>query len=230
MKESEELQKVIDQLAKLFRKHHLSYNQTKYVIQEARKKAELKPGRSKKRGTVTRLSKDEKNRFLNSAYGIDAKTGLMMLTLYETAARVDEFVNLTPSDLYVSDLVIVIRKGKGDKRREVPINLSLARALQVHLMGRKEGYIFESNRNTKFTVRRIEQIVPLVAEEAGIQLRVTPHTLRHTRATLLAEMGMSKDYLQSFLGHESPETTEIYTHTAALNVKKEFTRVTEENE
>ncbi|HMB93907.1 MAG TPA: tyrosine-type recombinase/integrase [Rhodothermales bacterium] len=52
--------------------------------------------------------------------------------------------------------------------------------------------------------------------------RVPPHILRHTRATLLAEGGMSKDLLQIFLGHEKPETTEIYTYTAALDMRRGF--------
>ena len=66
--------------------------------------------------------------------------------------------------------------------------------------------------------RRIQQLVSGVAEEAEITKRVTPHT----RATLLVEHGMSKDLLQAFLGHEKPETTQIYTRTAALDMQRGF--------
>ncbi|MGB4776472.1 MAG: tyrosine-type recombinase/integrase [Daejeonella sp.] len=226
MEHKKTLLPVIESITKLFRKYHLSYDQSKYVVQEARKICELKPVKGRNKGTVKRLSKDHIKAFLDFAFKKDAKTGLMMATLYESATRVDEFVNLMPGDLLVSDLVLIIRNGKGDKRREVPITENLARALQVHLQERKSGYLFESNRNHKFTTRRIEQIVEEIAMSAKISQKVSPHTLRHTRATLLSEAGMAKDYLQRFLGHESTKTTEIYTLTAGLDVKREFYRVT----
>lgn len=50
-------------------------------------------------------------------------------------------------------------------------------------------------------------------------------TLRHSRATFLAEDGMGKDYLQVFLGHDQPGTTEIYTKTAAIDTDRKFRRI-----
>jgi len=218
-------QPIIKLIARELRKNHIGYNESKYIFKQARQIAELKPPKNRKKGTITRLSKDELENFLIESYKQSAITGLMMQTLYETAARVSEFVNLQPDDIYPTDQVIVIRSGKGNKRREVPVDQGLIRAIQLHLNGRRNGYIFESNQNRKYSTRRIEQIVKKIGEDAGIGITVTPHLLRHTRATLLAEAGMRKDHLQILLGHESANTTEIYTHTAALGLKREFKKI-----
>lgn len=96
---------------------------------------------------------------------------------------------------------IIIKSGKGNKRREIPIGEHLVRLLSTHLKNRKSGPIFRTQRNDRFTNRRIQQIVKEIAQKAQIKsIEVTPHTLRHTRATFLAEDGMGKDYLQVFWG------------------------------
>lgn len=226
MAEQKELKPLIKEVTKLFRKYHLDYDQSRYVFKEVRKGLELKASQKGRRGTVKRLSQAELDKFLEAAFKKNPLIGLMMVTLYETGARVDEFVNLQPNDLYIDELRIIIKKGKGSKRREVPITKNLSQALQVHLKGRESGYLFESNRHDKFTTRRVQQLAKVIAQDAGLLKTITPHILRHTRATLLAEKGMSKDLLQVFLGHEKPETTEIYTRTAALDVQKGFIEAT----
>ena len=74
-------------------------------------------------------------------------------------------------------------------------------------------------------MRRIQQIVGQIGRSAGILKKVHPHMLRHTRATLLVESGMTKDVLQQFLGHKSGATTEIYSRTANLQLNQEFQRI-----
>lgn len=216
---------IIDLIAKNFAKENVSYSQSQYIFKEVRKKLELKPEK-KNRGTVKRLSRKEYQNFTKAAYEKSPQTGLMMQTLFETAARVDEFTSLNADDIYFEELRIVIRSGKGNKRREVPIEEHLGRLLSTHLKERKTGPIFRTKRGTRFTNRRIQQIVKEIAEAADISsIEVTPHTLRHTRATFLAEDGMSKDHLQVFLGHDLPGTTQIYTKTAAIDTDREFRKV-----
>lgn len=215
-----ELKSVIKSVAKIFRKHNLSYDQIKYVTKQARKQLGVTPPKSNNKGTVKRLSKTQLDNFIESAYDVKPTIGLMMLTLYETGTRVDEFVNLEATDLYVKEEKIIVKDGKGSKRREIPITKNLSRLLQSHLKDRDAGYLFMSNRNSNFTTRRIQQLVKDVRAKAKIEQDITPHTLRHTRGTLLVEAGMPKDYVQQFMGHESPETTEIYTRTAVLDLKK----------
>lgn len=216
---------IINLIVKKLAKQNVTYSQSQYIFKEVRKKLELKP-EQKSKGTVKRLSRREYQDFINAAYEKSPLTGLMMQTLFETAARVDEFTSLNANDIYFDERRIVIRSGKGNKRREVPIEEHLVRLLSTHLKDRKTGAIFRNQRGTRFTNRRIQQIVKDTAKAADIySIQVTPHTLRHTRATFLAEDGMRKDYLQVFLGHDQPGTTEIYTKTAAIDADKEFRRV-----
>ena len=224
-----DFKKIINQIAKNFDKHQVTYSQSQYIFKEVRKKLELKPEKRIK-GTVKRLSRKEYQDFINIAYEKSPKVGVMMQTLFETAARVDEFTSLNANDIYFQEMRIVIKSGKGSKRREVPIDEHLVRLLSTHLKKRKSGPVFRTQRTKRYTNRRIQQIVKEIAELAQIKsIDVTPHTLRHTRATFLAEDGMAKDYLQIFLGHDQPSTTEIYTRTAAIDMDGEFRKLTSNN-
>lgn len=213
---------MIELIAKNFAKNNINYAQSQYIFKQVRKKLELKPSKPVK-GTVKRLSRKQFQTFLNKAYEKSSLNGLMMQTLFETASRVDEFTALNAEDIYFEQLRIVIRSGKGNKRREIPIEQNLSRLLATHLDERKTGPLFRTQRQGRFSNRRIQQIVKEIAASAQISnIEVTPHTLRHTRATFLAEQGMSKDHLQVFLGHEQPKTTQIYTHTAAIDTDRAF--------
>lgn len=213
-------QDLIKSIARELRKSHIDYDTSKYIFKEARKLAEISPPRSRTTGTVKRMSRKEISEFLEAAYQQSAYTGLMMQTLYESAARVNEFVNIRPTDLYEEGRLI-IQQGKGNKRREVLVPDHLVRSLLIHLNGRKQGYLFETNRHSRYSSRRIQQIVDQVAEAAGIvHLKVKPHMLRHTRATLWIEDGLPKDFVQYQLGHSKPETTQQYTETANVDASK----------
>ena len=98
----------------------------------------------------------------------------------------------------------------------------LAQELKTHLKGRQKGCIFESNRHTKFSARRIQQIVKQTADKAGIKKRVHPHLLCHTVATFLLEKGMTLEQIQKFLGHSKIETTQIYTESSTDMLKDSF--------
>jgi integrase/recombinase XerD len=99
---------------------------------------------------------------------------------------------------------------KGEKSRDVPILRSLANELRLHLGDRRSGYVFLSPRGGHYSKRRVQQIFKEIAGVAGIVNNVYPHLLRHTIAQYLADEGMPENLLQRFLGHESPQTTQIY--------------------
>lgn len=220
------MEKLAKKIASLIRREapELTYNQSKDLFRLVRRRLNLRPPNAPRAGTVRRLSKTEIDALLDAAHRQDPETALLIRTLYESAARVSELCSLEVRDLNTAELRLTIRRGKGNKRREVPITRELATALELFLIarGRREGRLFRSRSAPSFSPRRIQQIVKKLAEKAGIQNHVTPHVLRHTRLTLLAEAGMPKDHLQIFAGHTRPETTEIYTHTAALDVVKSF--------
>ena len=98
----------------------------------------------------------------------------------------------------------------------------LAQELRTHLGGRVIGYLFESNRNLPYSVRRVQQIVKETAEKAKIKKRVYPHLLRHSVATTLLERGMPLEQIQKFLGHAKLETTQIYAESTTEMIKESY--------
>lgn len=192
----------------------VNYDQTKHVFRLVRKQLDLSPPKRRGRETVKRIPSEDLRRLLQYAQCNSATRGLMVRTLYETAVRVDEFVNLRMEHFLYEQRRIVVVSEKGDKRREVPLTANLTGLLHLHNGDRSEGPLFQSRRGNKFTSRRIQQVVAQVAQDAGLATRVTPHLLRHTRAADLVEAGMTRDQLRSILGHERSSTSHIYTRTA----------------
>lgn len=209
------------EIAKIFRKYHFTYDQTKEPVKMARIMAGLEAPRTRK-GTVERLSEEEQERFIDAAYRQTGKRGLMMMVLLETGARVDEFRNIRVEDVSFRERLVTIVSGKGGKRREVPIREELSRALLSYLHDREVGYLFESNRHDRFSTRRIQMIVKDVAADAGLSKNVYPHLLRHTIGTRLINGGMPIEQVQKFLGHSDPKTTQIYAVTETSTMKAGF--------
>lgn len=77
-----------------------------------------------------------------------------------------------------------------------------------------------SQRDGKYNMRTIQQIVKKASKKAGIKKNVTPHLLRHSFATHLLEGGADIRYIQELLGHKDPRTTQIYTHVANRDIKR----------
>jgi integrase/recombinase XerD len=221
--EPKELKELIDSTVKLWRKYHLTYDQAGYVGKVVRRHLGIKRAKSRK-NVIHRLSRDEEQKLIGCAYRENNSYGLLLKTLFLTGARVSEFVSVRVQDFYFDEQMILIQKGKGGKSRYVPILPELAHELKTHLGSRKTGYVFESNRHTKFTARRIQQIVKETADRAGITKKVHPHLLRHTVATFLLEKGMPLEQIQKFLGHSKIETTQIYAESSTEMMKEGFQR------
>ncbi len=219
--EKKELKTIINSITNIFKKYHLDYNQVIYVTKKAREKAKIKKAKQAKT-KIERLSKEEQKKLLDTAYRNIGNFGLMIKTLFFTGSRVSEFVNIKVTDFYFDEQIIKIEKGKGNKQRVVPITKELAQELKTYLNKRKQGYLFESIRNDKYSARRIQQIVKSLAEKAGINKRVHPHLLRHTVATFLLEHGMPLEQIQIFLGHERIENTRIYAKNSTYQIQEDF--------
>ena len=215
------LQRDIKRVARLLRAGNYSYDQSKYLFAEARKAVGIAPSRHRKKGSVDRLNKEELEAFLEAAYEHSGRRGLMMRTLFETGLRVGTFVEIDVEAISFGDLEIRV-EGKGDKRRDVPILPSLANELRLHIGERRAGPLFRSRQGGAYAKRRVQQIVREVALEANITKRVYPHLLRHTVAQYLADHGMSEELLQQFLGHERPQTTQIYYKPKRERVKQSY--------
>ncbi len=213
-------QQDIRRVAKILRDGNYTYDQSKDLFKAARQRVGLQVSKQKK-CSVDRLTKDEFEAFLNTAYSRSGAQGLLIRTLLETGSRVSAFCRMRVEDISFSELEIRITD-KGDKNRDVPILRSLANELRLHLGGRESGYVFPSPRGGHYSARRLQQLVKEVAAEAGITKNVYPHLLRHTMAQYLADQGMPENLLQKFLGHEHPASTQVYYEPARTQVKRAF--------
>ena len=207
-------------MAKILRDGNYTYDQSKDLFKAARQRVGLMVSKQKK-GSVDRLTKDEFEAFLNTAYARSGAQGLLIRTLLETGSRVSAFCRMRVEDISFSELEIRITD-KGDKTRDLPILRSLANELRLHLGGRESGYVFPSPRGGHYSARRLQQLVKEIAAEAGITKNVYPHLLRHTMAQYLADQDMPENLLQKFLGHEHPASTQVYYEPARTQVKRAF--------
>jgi integrase/recombinase XerD len=221
------LQELISATTKLWRKHHLTYDQSRYLSKEVRKALGIERVRTRKR-IVQRLSRDEEQRLIQRAYKERGERGLLIKTLFQTGARVSEFVSIKVEDFFFDETMILIDKAKGGKSRYVPILPELAQELRTYLGNRPVGYLFETNRHKQYSSRRIQQIVKEIAERAKIEKRVYPHLLRHSVATTLLERGMPIDQIQKFLGHSKLETTQIYAQSSTEMIRESYRKALSE--
>jgi integrase/recombinase XerD len=221
-----DLAQVIVQTVRLWRKAHLDYDQTKYVVEQVRRRLRLDPPRTRRR-SVERLDRAEVERLISSGYRLHSKYGLMIKTLFYTGARVDEFVHLRVEDVHFESEPpqVHLTHAKGQASRYVPILPSLAQELRTHLQGRRQGYLFESNRHARYSIRMVQAVITESARAAGIRKRVYPHLLRHSIATILLDSGQVPiDQVQKFLGHLQLSTTQIYAETSVRALGENYLR------
>ena len=217
---------VVRQTARLWRKHHLGYDQTKYIVEQVRRRLGLTPPATRPR-TVERLDRAEVGRLIAAAYRDGSRRGLMVKTLFLTGARVSEFVHIKVEDRHPDDDPprIHLAHAKGHANRSVPILPALAQELRTHLQGRTQGYLFESNRHTRYAVRTVQTMVQRCARAAGVTRGVHPHLLRHSIATILLDSGQVPiDQVRKFLGHLHLSTTQIYAETSVRALGENYVR------
>ena len=140
-------------------------------------------------------------------------------TLYSCGLRVSELVNLKLTDIYPQEKFIRVT-GKGDKERLVPIGKIALKQIANYTKERAQSKIDTGSKNILFLNNRgkaisrvmVFLIVKKLVKEAGIKKSISPHTFRHSFATVLIENGADLRAVQAMLGHASITTTEIYTH------------------
>lgn len=142
-------------------------------------------------------------------------------TMYACGLRVSELVNLQISNLFFEQGFVKVL-GKNNKERLVPVSPKAIQDILFYVEHERkqltvihkddEDIVFLNRRGKRLTRVMIFTIVKELAEKAGIQKSVSPHTFRHSFATHLVEGGADLRAVQEMLGHESITTTEIYTH------------------
>jgi integrase/recombinase XerD len=149
-------------------------------------------------------------------------------TLYGCALRVSECERLDLTDLDLAKGEILVRDGKGRKDRMVPVVGRAVAALQLYraearpelVRDPRERALFLSRHGRRLGIQVIQNLVRSHARAAGIDIRVSPHTLRHGCATHLLRGGADIRHVQQLLGHASVETTAIYTKVTPTDLAR----------
>ncbi len=158
---------------------------------------------------------------LNTSLG--QRNKVILEVLYATGVRVSELVNIKLSDIdfYRKEIKIL---GKGNKERIDPFGDYCLNAINLFLNdGRKKllqkhhtssEYLIINEHGKKITTRGVEKIIDGIVKKAALKKHVSPHMLRHSFATHLLNEGCSIRTVQELLGHESLESTQVYTHVS----------------
>ncbi|MEA3376813.1 MAG: tyrosine-type recombinase/integrase, partial [Chloroflexota bacterium] len=122
---------------------------------------------------------------------------------------------------------VTVRGGKGEKFRRVPLNIDTRKAIQAYLSENppeRDNHLFVSQRGGPLQPSGIYYLVNRYAYDARLE-DVTPHTLRHTFGKNLVDAGVSLDRVAQLLGHESVDTTRIYTTPSEQDLQREVEKI-----
>ena len=186
--------------------------------------AKVKKIKQQKTAEVAALSNSELYRLKRMFYLEGNKRDITIFELMiNTGLREAEVCNLKLDDVIMSERkgVVIVRSGKGEKYREVPLNANVRRALQAYLDVRpnRGNYLFVSNKSDRLSESQLYRIIRKHADMAGVKAH--PHMLRHTFATkLLREGKIDLPTLQNLLGHANINTTAIYTRATMQDLEK----------
>lgn len=159
---------------------------------------------------------------------INQRNSVIIELLYATGIRVSELVNIKLSDINIDDRVIKVL-GKGSKERIVIFNNHTKKAIDIYLNDGyhkfnklNTGYLILNKDGNKLSERYIRNIINKLVIKAGLDIKISPHTFRHTFATDMLEDGSDLMTVKELLGHESLNTTSIYTHVTNEQIRKVY--------
>ncbi|RMF73431.1 MAG: tyrosine recombinase XerC [Planctomycetota bacterium] len=161
---------------------------------------------------------------------LGARDRAILETLYSTGIRVSELVALDVADIDLGANVIRVR-GKGKRERVIPIGPGAVRAILHYLDLRRNvshhpkhdpDALFINKHGQRLSTRSVRRKLDKYLLEAGLDLSVSPHTLRHSFATHMLRQGADLRSVQELLGHQSLSTTQIYTHVSQEDAKQEY--------
>jgi site-specific recombinase XerD len=162
------------------------------------------------------LSEEEVSAILKVTENL--KHRAILMTIYSAGLRIGELVKLKVKDIDSKRMQIRIEQGKGKKDRYSILSQRTLEILRQYVKQENPfEYLFEGQGSTierplPYSARSIQALLKQSLKKTGIKKKVTVHTLRHSFATHLLENGTDLRYIQALLGHESPKTTQIYTH------------------
>ncbi len=175
------------------------------------------------------LSRDEVNRLLAQPQGSSfaaLRDRALLETMYACGLRASEAIGLELAHLDL-EAGILLARGKGAKERLVPVGSAALTALGIYLQRARpklvgnadENHVFVNLRGGALSRQGLYKIVQGHAHSAGLDARMSPHTLRHTFATHLLAGGCDLRSLQEMLGHADIGTTQVYTHLSSERLR-----------
>ena len=180
------------------------------------------------------LSEEEIDRLLE-APDMESPSGIrdraMLETMYASGLRVSELINLKRGQVNLTKGIITVL-GKGAKERKVPIAeyaIDFIRKYVNEVRNKSEHknseYLFLNRSGDKLSRIYFFKQVRKYAELAGIEMTISPHTLRHSFATHLLNHGAQLRMVQGMLGHTNIATTQIYTHVSSEKLKSDYDKI-----
>ncbi len=169
----------------------------------------------------------ETEKALNSAQTESAKIQAkrdraVIVLLLNSGLRISELCALSTKDIELTDRKgkLIVRQGKGSKKREVPLNRIAREALKDWMNVRSAGdALFEGKRGDRLSPSGVYRRLVELARRAKLE-DVSPHTLRHTFSKNLVDAGVGLERVATLLGHSNLNTTRIYTTPGARDLEK----------
>lgn len=178
---------------------------------------------------VLRLAQQEyqmaKSRFGPLRQLVAGRTLAIITLLLSTGLRVSELCDLKPADVQAGERsgLVIVRKGKGSKYREIPLNADGRQAVKTWLAMREPGeYLFNVN-GRRLDRQLVNWHLKRIGAKAGV--RLTPHVLRHTFGKNLIDAGEPLDRVAMLLGHTDINTTAIYTLPSLQDLGKAVDKI-----
>ena len=164
------------------------------------------------------------------------RTRAIVELFYATGIRRNELLTLDLTDINFNERTLYIRHAKGGRERIVPLTRSACKCLKEYITGDREKWqrrkgkdrhaLFLTKFGERITTHTMNDIMHMlnheIAPRIGLRKCIRSHIFRHSIATHLLERGLDIRYIQQLLGHEDIASTQIYTHVASAQLKKEI--------
>jgi integrase/recombinase XerC len=181
------------------------------------------------------LTLDEVSRLLSTpstVLPLGYRDRALLETLYSAGLRISELCGLDLGDLDFADGICLVR-GKGSRERLGALGALAQEALTdwlphrsslLNRLGRETEAVFLNKNATRLTTRSVDRLFTAYVAQAGLDVRTTPHTLRHSFATHLLDAGADIRSVQELLGHRNLTTTQIYTHVSTQRLQDAYAK------
>lgn len=207
--------------------HYLSDND--YIVNNPAK--DISCAKTPQRLPRSVMTQSEAKKMLHAP---DTKTALgyrdraMLEVLYSTGIRKEEIRNILLTDIDYTEGYIRINRGKGGKDRIVPLGKIACRYLENYIRAVRpslirdpyNNHLFLTLKGTRLSKNMVWQTVKKYAKGAKIRKNITPHTFRHTCATLMLRNKANIRHIQELLGHSSLDSTQVYTSVSITDLKE----------